>query len=395
MKFGTVLNDHKGLGPGFDFLRVFLALAIVLTHSWMLTGNLWLYGTPLWFTEYALVPMFFALSGFLVSGSAMRLSLGNFLINRGLRIVPALAVDIAVCALVIGPIVTTVALKSYFTHPDFFSYFLNITGYIHYSLPGVFKDHLNTRVNGALWTVPYEIFCYVIMSFLMVTKFVKRPLLIATLTIVILLIGLVAQSTAILAPLPTIIQKVVKFFFVSRGAQLFVAFLLGILAYQLKDRIPYSWKIFAGCVAICALAAIFLKSGETELVRSRFVLIPALTYITVFIGLTPVPIPKFFKSGDYSYGIYLYHDPFLQCVINVFPRLSLIPGFGALFTFLVGIPVVILFATGSWHWIEKPILGLRKKFSFVARVRGVADVPTDSVAAPLEDQSGASKASAA
>src|ERR1051325_6675481 len=94
---GNILERHRGIGPGFDFLRVFLAICIVFVHALLATGmRPWFDQSPLWFMEYALVPMFFALSGFLITGSAMRLSLGNFLINRGLRIVPALAVDIFV-----------------------------------------------------------------------------------------------------------------------------------------------------------------------------------------------------------------------------------------------------------------------------------------------------------
>ena len=117
--FGHVLAAHRGLGPGFDFLRIALAFSIVLAHSFLLTGNDEFFrSTPLWFAEYALVPMFFALSGFLIAGSAQRLSLKNFLLNRGLRIVPALAVDIVVCALIIGPLLTPVALSAYFSSAD-------------------------------------------------------------------------------------------------------------------------------------------------------------------------------------------------------------------------------------------------------------------------------------
>ncbi|MGO7338439.1 hypothetical protein AB9E32_34680, partial [Rhizobium leguminosarum] len=69
--------------------------------SFLLTDNNdFIRGSVFWFTEYSLVPMFFSLSGFLIAGSAQRLSLRNFLINRGLRIVPALAFDIVFCSLI-------------------------------------------------------------------------------------------------------------------------------------------------------------------------------------------------------------------------------------------------------------------------------------------------------
>ncbi len=78
------------------------------------------HGPVLWFFEYSLVPMFFALSGFLITASAQRLDLANFLLNRALRIVPALAVDILICALHYRPVPSpTLPLGEYFTDAGF------------------------------------------------------------------------------------------------------------------------------------------------------------------------------------------------------------------------------------------------------------------------------------
>lgn len=139
---GKIFDDHKSIGPGFDFLRVFLALSIVCVHSIYVSGDNnrppSIDNTPFWIVHFSLVPMFFALSGFLITGSAGRLSLKNFLINRGFRIVPALAVDCLVCALIIGPIFTTVSIGQYFSSEEFMIFFMNIIGWVHFSLPGVF-----------------------------------------------------------------------------------------------------------------------------------------------------------------------------------------------------------------------------------------------------------------
>ena len=374
--FGSILDDNKGLGPGFDFLRIFLAFSIVFCHALLLTGNEELFrSSPLWFAEYALVPMFFALSGFLIAGSAQRLSLKNFLINRGLRIVPALGVDVVVCALIIGPIVTTAALSTYFSSPDFFRYFLNIVGWIHYRLPGVFDANPSQNVNGALWTVPWEILCYVIMSAFMLTSIIKSWRKVAVCTILFVVTGVLVQYGNGLIPSRRL-ARLLSLFFVSRGAQLILAFLLGILAYQLRDRLPHSKAIFSSCLLLCVGAIIFMNSSSIFQVPNRIILVPALVYITVFIGLVPMWLPKFFHQGDYSYGVYLYHDPFLQILILLAPALFLTPITGALALYAVGICAALAVAMVSWHNIEKPILGMRKKFSFVARARGV-DGATD------------------
>jgi peptidoglycan/LPS O-acetylase OafA/YrhL len=161
---GSALDDQKGFAQGFDFLRIFLATGIIAWHTAKLTGHEAVArASVLWFSEYMLVPMFFALSGFLVAGSSMRLSTTNFLLNRAARILPALVADIIFAAFLIGPLVTTLPLKQYFADAVFFSYFLNIVGWMHYSLPGVFEDNPLPEVNGALWTVPFEIGCYIIL----------------------------------------------------------------------------------------------------------------------------------------------------------------------------------------------------------------------------------------
>ncbi len=43
--------------------------------------------------------------------------------------------------------------------------------------------------------------------------------------------------------------------------------------------------------------------------------------------------------------------------------------------------MVLLIANLPWHYIEKPTLALRKKLSFVAKVRGI-EVGKSAVAAP-------------
>jgi peptidoglycan/LPS O-acetylase OafA/YrhL len=111
-----------------------------------------------WLYVESLLPMFFALSGFLITASAQRLALGNFLINRGLRIFPALVVEIVFSAIVLGAACTVLPLRQYYASGVFFEYLLNVTGYVHYFLPGVFLNNPHEGVvNASLWTIPWEL----------------------------------------------------------------------------------------------------------------------------------------------------------------------------------------------------------------------------------------------
>jgi peptidoglycan/LPS O-acetylase OafA/YrhL len=117
-----------------------------------------------------MVPAFFALIGFLVTGSALRLRATiPFLIFRLLRILPALLVEVTLSALILGAIFTTLPLSSYFHDPQFFRYFGNIVGWITFQLPGVFESNYVSIVNVNLWTLLAELDCYLVTAALMIT----------------------------------------------------------------------------------------------------------------------------------------------------------------------------------------------------------------------------------
>jgi peptidoglycan/LPS O-acetylase OafA/YrhL len=154
----------RSAGPataGFDYLRIGLATAVLTWHSIILsTGSapldraLW--SGPFRFLPAAILPMFFALSGFLVSASLEQNRLHHFLTLRALRIVPALAVVVGLSALVLGPVFTTLPLQRYFTSPEFGRFFLNIVGLVHVTLPGVFERNPDPRfIASQLWTIPF------------------------------------------------------------------------------------------------------------------------------------------------------------------------------------------------------------------------------------------------
>jgi peptidoglycan/LPS O-acetylase OafA/YrhL len=96
-----------------------------------------------------------------------------------------------------------------------------------------------------------------------------------------------------------------------------------------------------------------------------------LVYIVVFLGVSKLPPLPLFHRGDYSYGIYLYGFPIMQAMRGWFPS----AGTNPILLWVMSVPTIMLFAAFSWHAIEKPILRLRKKFSFVARQR-LAQAPT-------------------
>jgi peptidoglycan/LPS O-acetylase OafA/YrhL len=370
--FQEILDDSGGAGKGFDILRLALSILILVTHcSWIvgtsgtttavlnfifridpetasrlaqatttvndptvhqLTGL----GRPIMLSY---LPMFFALSGFLVTGSALRTRrLIPFLSLRVLRLLPALFVEVTLSAIILGAAFTQLPASQYYTSPMFWSYFLNIVGDVHLKLPEVFTKNTTDVVNSNLWTLPWELQCYIVMSLMIVTGIVYHrkilAMLFAVATIVLLYASLVNGFQVVPAQV--------------NGPTLVYYFVAGVLMFLWRDTIVFHEGLFFIAAAVCY---VLMMSSTTV-----FIYPVLLTYITVFIGLFPFPKFSLIKSGDYSYGIYLYGFPVSQ---------SLVASFSGLQHNLVLAAPLAVFATGafaalSWHGVEKHCLKLKR-----------------------------------
>jgi peptidoglycan/LPS O-acetylase OafA/YrhL len=333
---------------GFDYLRVILALLIMLDHSIIVclgqTAQSAMFTGILRPFIASLVPMFFALSGFLVASSLLRCrTLVTFVGLRILRIVPALALDTIFCAMILGPIYTSYPLREYFLHPDFLRYFLNIVGYIHYHLPGVFVGNPSDYVNTQLWTIPYELNCYLVVSVLAVLGLHrKRPLFVATTGLVII------GEFVYLAFHPATANDVWQL--------LLPCFLLSVCIYLYREKIECSGRM---AIASVVTALILLWQQNSLMVLAS---IP-LSYLTVWLGVLRFPRDPIIRSGDYSYPLYLYSFPVQQALYVSFEacRIWWISMFFA-------VPASFLLALFSWHVVEKPSQKLRPRlFAFERR----------------------------
>ena len=334
----------NGYTSGFDYLRVVLAVAVLCIHSFAASygkdGEAFLFEPPLRGVITFVLPAFFALSGFLVSASLLRTpNVVRFLGLRALRLVPALAVEVTLCALLLGPIFTTLPLKTYIADPQFSSYFLNIIGHIQYLLPGLFRDNpYNFAVNVSLWTIPYELECYIALTLLAVIGVAYRPLLLVG-VVLLAHLGVIGRDLARgAAELP--MDGALP------GRILVLSFLAGVVLFICREHIKVTTAR-----AICAAVVSFVMLNLPY--ASYFAAFP-IAYVTVAVGLTRPQRPQFLSSGDYSYGIYLYAFPVQQTVAHLFPQNR-----EWYLNIAVALPTTILLAVFSWHAVEKHALKLK------------------------------------
>lgn len=393
---GEELDKQGGLGPGFDRLRLVLAGLVVLVHSVRVTqGPRNSYGAA-WLAAEMIVPMFFVLSGFLVTASAHRHPPGRFFANRFLRIYPALAVCVLGSALILGPMVTTLSLHEYFSARSFYRYFLLLAGKAYFDLPGVFESSPDAgMVNVSLWTVRWEIGCYAAVGLAVAAGALRRKRVAATLLVAIILLPSVVflgahaalqfpgtewsdAARKLIAPheqffVDTIPRPVLTlrefshwFLVVVAGWNFKVVpfFAAGALAYVLRYRIPSSSPLFLLMVLGLLLGGVLLKEEWNGPLIYLGACLPTV-YFVLRVGLSHWPRLPLLDRGDYSYGVYLFGFPIQQLIA--------LAGWDQRqwwLNSLISLPLALLVAAVSWHLVEYPILrgrSLARRQSALAR----------------------------
>lgn len=349
---GAHLGQAQGRPSGFDYLRIVLSVGVVMVHAVLHTKgpafeHLYVYGTPvLGGAVTAILPMFFALSGFLVAGSLQRCAtLISFLGLRVLRIYPALGVEVLLTALLVAPFVVDSAPWAYFTGPEFQRYLLNATGHADPFLPGSFATNpVPGLANVQLWTVPYELFCYIALALIALLGLKKNRRLALWGTAGL---GLLMTASAGLlhgGDLPTGWGAL-------NGAFLVLAFLIGVCLYLYKDAVPVSGAAIAGAVA--ALIVGFPGGFFGDMLGTV-----AAAYLAAALGVLNPPRVWVLRHADLSYGIFLYHGIVQQLIIYALPE---VPGWATCFA--LSLAASALVAAASWSLVERPVLA-RKSVCF-------------------------------
>lgn len=330
-------------------VRLALASAVIWTHSyWRITGisaqdelSRWL-GTTI--SAYA-VDGFFFLSGFLVYRSlARRGSVADFALARLARLWPGLAASVGL-TIMGGYFLSGLPIRHYFEGDTLRFVYGNLSLLVgHYSLTGLKCGDTLCVVNGSLWTIPWEVRCYALLSLLGLTG-LAGPQWMARFILPI------SAIVALLLHVPGVSSLIEKFlgsgilYNVEMIDRLWTMFALGIAAFIWRDRIYLNWWVLLG-LSIFNLAA---QRWNVEIhIQAIFV-----GYAVLCCGFLSARRSAW--SGgwpDYSYGMYIYAFPIMMLVSSGFNFKH--HGLLALANFLLTLPLAAL----SWHLIEHPILRL-------------------------------------
>ena len=297
------------------------------------------------------VPCFFYISGYLITASAIKNDFKTFLKKRLARIYPAYFICILLIVILFAPLAFTIINGNF----DLISY-LNLNPsparFFIYALPlNLFENNIGTLLeainadnwNVSIWTLIFEFGCYIaisiVMWFLMKSRIRKNRY-----SIVIFLIYLIFGITYALMPDSS--SKALSYF--KLGMYLFSMFFAGGFVYLIKDKLVFSYKLFAFALIYCALCMAFFSTRFAGIC----IAIP-MTYILLVLSVK-IKSPKFIKENDISYGTYIYAWP-VQCLIAIFITFNNINI--SVWEYLVFVWILTtFFAVLSWFIVEKPIL---------------------------------------
>ncbi|MGL5665408.1 MAG: acyltransferase family protein [Shewanella sp.] len=325
-----VFISERPLGKeenNFNLMRLVFSSFVIFSHSYSFLGlsEPVVFGRSL--GNFA-VHCFFILSGYMISGSWLnqKNTIVNYIENRFLRIVPGLVVSLFICHYV----------GLYF---DFFK-----------------SNPLPYIVNGPIWTLTWELVCYLMIVvlgvFFVLNEKTYPSILVCSLIIYVTNYTQVSNFYLVIVPF-------------------IICFMLGSFIFIMRESINLHKTIIpllivlSVCFDVSNVEAFLKYISDNVLFLYGFDLAPgfigqlvymlALPFVLIYFGLHINLRLK--VRADISYGVYIYGWPVSQIIVfySVKNGFALNPMMLSILTLMVTMPIAYL----SWKVVEAPALKLK------------------------------------
>ncbi|MDY0814573.1 acyltransferase [Kitasatospora purpeofusca] len=304
---------------------------------------------------------FFVLSGFLITGSGVRLSTARFVWNRAIRILPGLWVCLLVTAFVIAPLVARREhlLDGFWSHPQGPWQYVLANWSIGTAQPGIsglLTHNADQGFNGSLWSLAYEVVCYLAVASLAALGILRRARWAVPALVVALYCYMVYQAIDgpglrgpiyIHTSLPEWRLPFLGSIGMEKLVPLGLLFGLGAVAELYKKKLPMN--------GVAALLSFALLVGSARYGGFYLIGLPALAYLLIWLACCmPGPLTRVGAKADLSYGVYIYAFPIQQGL-----ALWQVQKHGYAVYTGASVALALVAAALSWYLVEKPALKLK------------------------------------
>lgn len=348
----------------FDLIRLFAASQVVINH---VMHHLDLADTTnstfsRVFNFFPGVPIFFFISGFLISASYARGydrgGIRQFFINRSLRIFPALWVCFALSVL-------SVWASGYFQNHSlplktFAVWTLSQLTVVQFYNPEFLRGYGVGTLNGSLWTISVELQFYLMTIPLMALLWFSRAGLwivfagFAVFNVIFALWIMPTYGGAAWA-------KLLSVTFLPWIAM----FIAGTLAQHywphIQNMFSGRFRIWLGIYLVLIIIGILIENATSLRISGNRITplhyIPLSGLILAAAYTRPSTADLLLKKNDISYGLYIYHMP----IINYWIWMQWPASWMAM---AVIFGLAVLMAWLSWTIIERPALRLKRSAIF-------------------------------
>ncbi|WP_374010347.1 acyltransferase family protein [Leifsonia sp. LS-T14] len=352
----TISAGLRGHDNALGLIRLVLALAVLVSHTWPLGGFGHDPGGTITRGQTTLgglsVAGFFAISGYLITKSGMSADVVQFLWRRVLRIFPAFLLVLLLTSLVLGPVIWTLD-----GHPPI-AYFgrsgaspwhyiaSNWTLAVHsFGVRDVFqfstpygRETGASVLNGSTWTLEYEWACYIMVAILLVVGVLRRAR-----SVILVVAGAILAAQIIDLITPGALGGMTNSLFLTLAAPFAVGAVFAV--YSRVIPLTAGWGLTAGVVLI----------GTLLLGGYAVIGVPAGVYFILWLGSAiPGRLRRVGQTNDISYGVYLFAFPVQQTLAYAgLYRLGVAP------MILVAAAIVLGLSWLSWRFIERPAMSLK------------------------------------
>lgn len=340
----TIRDGHDNF---FTPMRLFFALMVVAGHTYIIAlkdvtaePSLFFHYKP----SYLAVNLFFIASGFLVTKSMLyRGDMAEFSSARILRIFPALAVHVLFVMFIMGPFVTSLPLKEFFSDPQFYTQPFQVLSFYKTEMimPGALETNHEPIASAAIWTLRYEVLAYIGTAIAFSIGLLRKKWMLLAQFVGFAVLWAAAHGMGYYDKVPATVQSILRF-----G----MAYGLGAAIYAYREKLSFS---FIGVFVTGLVTALFHGTIAFEMMTNIW-----LAYIIFWAAYVKVPtLDGLKKLSDVSYGIYIYHWAVAQWIFYKMPSLS--TGQLLFLTLLATLILSIL----SWFLVEKPMLTRKTWFA--------------------------------